>query len=104
MPDWHGECSQEVLETNAALPCRCKQPTSHGRAGGTCVQCFWMPKTTIVWGFIGFGGWFCFFFFSDKLCKAELDSAGRLLVAGLKCLPELQGLVGLVPSVILPAF
>lgn len=44
------------------------------------------------------------FFFSGKLCKAELDSAERLLVAGLKCLPELQGLVGLVPSVILTAF
>lgn len=28
-------------------------------------------------------------FFSGKLCKAELDSAGRLFVAGLKCLPEL---------------
>lgn len=28
-------------------------------------------------------------FFSGKLWKAELDSAGRLFVAGLKCLPEL---------------
>lgn len=38
MPDWHGECSQEVLEANAALPCRCKEPTSHGRAGVMCAK------------------------------------------------------------------
>ena len=49
--------------------------------------------------FFGFG----VVFFRGNPCKAELDSAGRLLVAGLKCLPELQGLVGLVPSVVLPA-
>lgn len=43
-------------------------------------------------------GGFCGVFFSGKLCKAELDSAERLLVAGLKCLPELQGLGGMVLS------
>lgn len=86
MPDWHGECSQEVLEANAALPCRCKEPTSHGRAGVMCAR-LWMPKEASVCVGALFGlGWS---FFSGKLCKAELHSAGRLFVAGLKCLPEL---------------
>lgn len=39
--------------------------------------------------------------FSGELCKAEVDSAGRLLVAGLET--ERQGLVGSVPSAVLPA-
>lgn len=71
-----------------------------GRAGVTCVEGFWMPKTTSMWVFLLVLGWV---FFSGKLCKAELDSAGRLLVAGLKCFLELQILVGLVPAVVLPA-
>lgn len=45
---------------------------------------------------------FVFFFpFSGEFCKAEVDSAGRLLVAGLET--ERQGLVGSVPSAVLPA-
>lgn len=52
-----------------------------------CVQGFWMPKEASVCVGALFGlGWS---FFSGKLCKAELHSAGRLFVAGLKCLPEL---------------
>lgn len=72
---------------NAALPCRCKKPVSHGRAGITCRVSF-----SRFWGG---------FFFSGELCKAALDPAGRLLAAGLKCLLGLRGLVG--PSVALPA-
>lgn len=43
----------------------------------------------LVWGFSG-----------GSHCKAEVDSAGR---RGRAEVPELQGLVGLVPSVALPA-